>query len=74
MLRKCHKNLIKKARMTFRKGIGVIYKKGKLKKEINNIYIIYIICIHTHTRVCVCVCICMHIDRHRKFDMLSFKG
>ena len=27
--------------MTFRKGIGVIYKKGKLKKEINNIYIIY---------------------------------
>jgi len=41
MLRKCHKNLIKKARMTFRKGIGVIYKKGKLKKEINNIYIIY---------------------------------
>lgn len=41
MLRKCHKNLIKKAKMTFRKGIGVIYKKGKLKKEINNIYIIY---------------------------------
>lgn len=27
--------------MTFRKGIGVIYKKGKLKKEINNIYYIY---------------------------------
>ena len=41
MLRKCHKNLIKKARMTFRKKVYVIYKKSKLKKDINNIYIIY---------------------------------
>lgn len=41
MLRKCHKNLIKKARMTFRKRVYVIYRKSKLKKDINNIYIIY---------------------------------